>query len=153
MMNEASEIYNYQMKIDDLRESLSCDFVAVAIAKSASEGSEITWQYASGNLNNRYKRIILRSGKGIAGIVFKTGKPMIINDVKSDMMNEDLFNYPIVVSEKLCALIAVPLFQYARVTGVLLVGYRQPTLISETFASNLKSLLHNEFGAFDIKGL
>lgn len=153
MMMEASEGYNYQLIIDELRVSLDCDFVSLAIAKSASEGSEITWHYASGNLNNRYKRIILRSGKGVAGIVFKTGKPMIVNDVKTEMVNEDLFNYPIVVSEKLSALIAIPLFQHERVTGVLLVGYRQAKHITGEVSIQLKQLLNNQLGAYDVKGL
>lgn len=152
-MKQFCDNYNYQTIIDELRETHSCDFISLAIAKSASEGSEITWQYASGNLNDRYKRIVLHSGKGIAGIVFKTGKEMIVNSVKDELHPKDLFNYPIIVSERLSSLVAIPLFQFSRVAGVLLVGYREEHRVTLQSCNELNQLLNGHIGAFEIKGL
>lgn len=152
-MKPFCENFNYQTKIDELREMLACDFISLAIAKSASEGSEITWQYASGNLNDRYKRIVLHSGKGIAGVVFKTGKEMIVNSVKDELLEKDLFNYPIIVSEQLSSLAAVPLFQFSRVAGVLLIGYRQAHRVTSQLCNELNQHLNGHIGAFELKGL
>ncbi len=64
--------FHYQEEIDKLRERFRFDFVSLAWVQLAEDRFVLTWQYASGNLNERYKRIVLHSGKGIAGIVFKT---------------------------------------------------------------------------------
>jgi len=154
IMKQFCDKFDYQLKIDELRAILGCDFISLAIAKSASEGSEITWQYASGNLNERYKRIVLHSGKGIAGIVFKTGKKMVVNNVKDEMHDKELFNYPILVSEQLRSLVAFPLYQLSRVGGVLLVGYREEhRVLPGLYAELSQQLLDGHIGDFEIKGL
>ncbi|MEK4251166.1 GAF domain-containing protein [Paenibacillus sp. FSL W7-1287] len=153
-MKQFCDNFDYQIKIDELREILGCDFISLAIAKSASEGSEITWQYASGNLNDRYKRIVLHSGKGIAGIVFKTGKKMVVDNVEKEMHDKELFNYPILVSERLHSLVAFPLYQYSRVAGVLLVGYREEQRLKPQLYDELNQQCPEaHIGAFEIKGL
>ncbi|MDN4071093.1 GAF domain-containing protein [Paenibacillus vini] len=142
----------YQMKIDQLREQLGYDFVSLAFAQSASDGFVITWQFASGNLNNRYKRILLQSGKGIAGIVFKTGKPMLVSNVKEELSPQDLFNdYPIIISERLNSLAAIPLYQLDRVEGVLLAGFREGKTVTKNNFRQLYDSLKGQFGDFRIK--
>ena len=53
------------------------------------------WKYVSGNTNERYKLIILRKGRGLAGTVMKTGKRMVIADVDTALTQAEncLSNY------------------------------------------------------------
>ena len=62
--------------------SFGFDFVALALVQSAEHRFELKWEYATGNQSNRYKRIVLQTGKGVAGHVFKTGKPFLVEDVE-----------------------------------------------------------------------
>ncbi|MGG6310711.1 GAF domain-containing protein [Paenibacillus macerans] len=143
----------YQAIIDQLKVRMGYDFVSLAFAESAVNDFVITWKYASGNLNNRYKRIVLQSGKGIAGIVFKTGSPMLVSSVADELKSQDLFNYPILVSERLTSVAAIPLYLADRVEGVLLVGYRADQRMSEEAFRQLHESLQGKFGDFDIKEL
>lgn len=142
----------YQTTLDGIRKAIGYDFASLAFAQSAKDQFVITWQYVSGNTNDRYKRIQLQSGKGIAGMVFKTGKPMLVLDVAEQLDQRERFQYPIIVSERLCSLAAIPLFQLDRVTGVLLVGYREKR-ITETEFHELEQFLGGQFGAFEVKEL
>ncbi|PAE14536.1 GAF domain-containing protein, partial [Virgibacillus sp. 7505] len=80
-----------------IRKRWKFDFVSLALVQPAEDRFVLTWQYVSGNMNDRYKRIVLHSGKGVAGIVFKTGKAILLQNVNSDIGTRDLFNYPIIV--------------------------------------------------------
>lgn len=151
MTNPSSTIY--QTTLDHIREAIGYDFASLAFAQSAKDQFVITWQYVSGNLNDRYKRIQLQSGKGIAGMVFKTGKPMLVLDVAEQLAQSERFQYPIIVSERLCSLAAIPLFELDRVTGVLLVGYRETNKITESEFVELEQLLGGQFGDFEVKEL
>lgn len=116
---------DYQQELDAIRQASGYDFLALALVEPAEQQYVIRWKYAAGNRNNRFCRIELKSGKGIAGIVFKTGKPVFIPSVREYVGASSLFNYPIVQSEKLASLGAVPLWDDTRVAGVLLAGFRQ----------------------------
>ncbi|MGF2033686.1 GAF domain-containing protein, partial [Staphylococcus aureus] len=78
----------------------------------------------SGNKNNRFKLIILRKGRGLAGTVMKTGKRMVIANVGLALGPEEKIDYPILLSESLTAVLAVPLWYKNQVYGVLLFGQR-----------------------------
>ena len=41
------------------------------------------------NLNSRYKLIVLRKGRGLAGTVMKTGKRMVIENVSKTITPEE----------------------------------------------------------------
>lgn len=144
-------IYHYQEEIDKLRDRFQFDFVSMALVQPAEDRFVLTWQYASGNINERYKRIVLHSGKGIAGMVFKTGKPMLIQNVSADIESKDLFNYPIIVAEQLKSLGAIPLWEGCRVKGVLLVGYRNENRLDQAAFERFQEGLGMEFGAFHAK--
>ncbi|PCF73374.1 hypothetical protein B4W72_05520 [Staphylococcus delphini] len=116
--------HDYQDEIDRLRHKYQFDFAGIALPSEDHAGMKIKWRYVSGNLNERYRRIVLRNGHGIAGNVMKTGKPMIIPDTTDDAIQNALFDYPILMSEQLTALIAIPLWHNHRVKGVLLLGQR-----------------------------
>lgn len=142
---------DYQRQIDGLREELGCDFVSLAFAQSATDGFVITWQYASGNLNDRFKRIVLQPGKGLAGYVYKTGKPIFVADVRKEINASDLFNYPIIMSEQLHSLATIPLFQADRVAGVFLAGYREENKLTKEVMERLRQALDSRFDSFGIK--
>ncbi|QSF43777.1 MULTISPECIES: GAF domain-containing protein [Paenibacillus] len=115
---------DYQLELDRIRMDLGYDFMSLALAEPAEYDYVIRWKYASGNTNERYKRIVLQSGRGIAGIVFKTGKPFLLPSVQKDVKPDSLFNYPITKMENLNSIGAVPMWNDARVAGVLLGGFR-----------------------------
>lgn len=140
--------FDFQLAIDTLRERFKFDFVSIALVQSAANQFVLRWQYVSGNLNNRYKRIVLHSGKGIAGRVFKTGKSMIIPNVKTELESNDLFNYPILVSEQLQSVCAVPLWREGRVLGVLLVGFRDLDTLTDTLIADFRQSTEPSFGPF-----
>ncbi|WP_323704074.1 nitrate respiration regulation accessory nitrate sensor NreA [Mammaliicoccus sp. Dog046] len=117
--------FKFQEQLNHIRETYGFDFVGLAMSSEESDSFHIKWRYVSGNLNQRYKNIVLRSGRGIAGIVIKSGKAMTITDVKESPYYDQLFNYPIIQSEQLTSLIALPLWKQNRVCGVILLGQRQ----------------------------
>ncbi|WP_178019051.1 GAF domain-containing protein [uncultured Paenibacillus sp.] len=150
-MNPTSSCY--QVIIDQLREQMGYDFVSLAFAESAVNDFVLTWKYASGNLNDRYKRIVLQSGKGIAGIVFKTGNAMLVASVADGLAPQEMYNYPILISERLTSLAAIPLYMADRVEGVLLAGYRGEKRMSQEGLNELYKWLQGRFGDFEIKEL
>jgi nitrogen regulatory protein A len=141
-------LFDYQQEINKLRSQFQFDFVSVALVQPAEERFILAWKYVSGNLNDRYQRIRLQSGKGIAGIVFKTGKPMLIKHVNKDFNTSELFNYPIVVAERLQSLGAVPLWFESRVVGVLLFGFRHEDKLTETLFERVQEFIKLNFGPF-----
>ncbi|MBI5974332.1 nitrate respiration regulation accessory nitrate sensor NreA [Staphylococcus canis] len=116
--------YEYQDELERLRHEYQFDFAGIALPIEDHVATKIKWRYVSGNLNDRYQRIVLRHGRGVAGNVMKTGKPMIISDATADDIQNTLFNFPIIMSEALTSLLAIPLWHNHRVKGVLLFGQR-----------------------------
>ena len=113
-----------QMNLDKLRAQEGYDFGGIALYDYHHTSSPIKWQYVSGNLNSRYKLIVLRKGRGLAGTVMKTGKRMVIENVSKTITPEERIKYPILMSENLNALVAIPLWHEQHVAGVLLLGQR-----------------------------
>ncbi|MCR2821848.1 GAF domain-containing protein [Lederbergia panacisoli] len=138
---------DYQKLIDTLREHYGLNFISVAFVQSAQLDYVLKWQYVSGNISNRYKRVVLRSGKGIAGLVFKSGKALYIDDVSVDIAKEDLFNYPIVISEELTNLAAFPIHenQSELVKGVILFGTRENNQIERENYNKIYQSFLNEY--------
>lgn len=136
MMNQV----DYQIKLDQIRIALGYDFMSLAFAEPAEYDYVIRWKYASGNISDRYKRIVLQSGRGIAGIVFKTGKPFLIPSVKLVVKADTLFNYPITKIENLNSIGAVPMWNDARVAGVLLGGFRGEQQVTAEMLRDLEAV-------------
>lgn len=118
------KVQDFQDELDRLRISEGYDFAGVALYEHHTTLSPIKWRYVSGNLNNRYKMIVLRKGRGLAGMVMKTAKRMIIDNVSKNLSLEEKIKYPILISENLTAVIAIPLCLNQQVSGVLLLGQR-----------------------------
>jgi len=100
---------------------IECDFVGLALQNS--DGPDVKWHYAAGNSNNKYMKITVRYGKGIAGKVISTGRPMTIEGFPNHISGKAL-EYPIMLAEKLVAAFAVPIHFNGLPKGVLLVGKR-----------------------------
>jgi nitrogen regulatory protein A len=143
----------YQAELDEIRNKLGFDFMALALVETAEFDYVIKWKYASGNLNDRFKRIVLRSGRGIAGLVFKTGKPLLLSSVRDQMGPDSLFRYPIIKSENLASFGAVPLWNDARVAGVLLGGFRGEEQVDEAKLEALKQCVQHGIGDLNGKEL
>jgi nitrogen regulatory protein A len=109
------------LHLAQLRSLTSCDFAALAWTDETTH--MIRWKYASGNRNDRYKRIILRPGRGIAGQVTVTGRPMIM-DSFSIRNGDDPREFPILLAEGLKSVLAAPVVINGKVLGVLLIGCR-----------------------------
>ena len=88
------------------------------------------WHYASGNLNDKYKRITVRFGKGVAGKIISSGSPMMLIDFPNDIYGK-VTDHPIMLAEKLVSCYAVPIFFNSSPKGVLLVGKREKYTFSE----------------------
>ncbi|MBS4216812.1 GAF domain-containing protein [Bacillus sp. FJAT-49711] len=147
-MNEKPD---YQKLIEILREQFALDFISVAFVQSEQLDFVLKWRYASGNISNRYKRVVLRSGRGIAGLVFKSGKALYIEDVSIDIAKKDLFNYPIIVSEELTNLAAFPIYgnQSEHVKGVILFGTRANKQVAQEVYDDIYHSFLKEYGQGD----
>ncbi|MEK3936079.1 GAF domain-containing protein [Sporosarcina sp. FSL W7-1349] len=140
--------FDYQQEIESLRDRFKFDFIGLALIQAADQRFEHKWTYVSGNLSDRYKRIVLQSGKGVAGNVIKTGKPTLVEDVAQGFSADELFNYPIVVAEKLSSYGAIPLYKNNRVQGVLLVAYRENRRLTPQQFKEFKDAIGPRFGPY-----
>lgn len=109
---------------------LECDFAGLALQNT--DGPDVRWHYAAGNSNEKYKRITVRYGKGIAGKVISTGRPMSVENFPENISGKAL-EYPIMLAEGLKFAYAVPIHFKGIPKGVLLVGNRtgQPIIENE----------------------
>lgn len=113
---------------------VQADFVGVAIQNEV--GPDVRWRCAVGNLNEKYKRITVRYGKGNAGRVISTGSSIMITKFPENIVGKST-DYPIMLAEKLVSSYAVPLFFNGIPKGVLLVGNR----IEHTFSEEEQTLI------------
>lgn len=111
-----------------LKKRIGCEFVALALQNEV--GPDVRWHYASGNLNDKYKRITVRFGKGIAGKIISSGSPMMLIDFPNDIYGK-VTDHPIMLAEKLVSCYAVPIFFNSLPKGALLVGKREKYTFSE----------------------
>ncbi|WP_086349734.1 GAF domain-containing protein [Candidatus Enterococcus clewellii] len=128
-----------QQAIDSMREELQVDFIGIALSKvnTGTNLRTIHWQYVAGNTNQNYKRIRLQVGKGIAGIVWRTGRSYCETNLQVDPT--ELVELPIARMEKIETAVAAPILKKGRVQGVLLFGYRKPLEISDDFLRVVES--------------
>lgn len=146
MKNEGT--FNYEQEMERIKNLFGFDFIALGLMQSAEQKYVIKWTYALGNRSNRYRRIVLKTGKGVAGNVFKTGKPLLVTDVKSELSEINLFNYPIVRAESLTSFGAIPLYKNNRVYGVLLVAFRDEQRITPEYFAEFREVIGPKFGHF-----
>ncbi|MDN3017583.1 GAF domain-containing protein [Paenibacillus sp. BSR1-1] len=114
---------------NQLKTLVSCDFVGLALQNVS--GPDVRWHYAAGNLNDKYKRITVRFGKGVAGKIISSGSPMILENFPNEIIGK-VTDHPIMLAENLISSYAVPLFFNGVPKGVLLVGKREAYTFTET---------------------
>jgi signal transduction protein with GAF and PtsI domain len=134
-MTEISELKAVIVVCEQLLTKIGCDFVGLALQNKV--GPDVQWHYASGNINDKYKRITVRFGKGIAGKIISSGSPMMIVDFPNYIIGK-VTDHPIMLAEKLVSSYAVPLFFNAVPKGVLLVGKREKHTFSEDIQKMVK---------------
>ena len=127
-MTEIKEMSRINEVCEGLKKRIGCEFVALALQNQV--GPDVSWHYASGNLNDKYKRITVRFGKGIAGKIISSGSPMMLIDFPNDIYGK-VTDHPIMLAEKLVSCYAVPIFINSSPKGVLLVGKREKYIFSE----------------------
>ena len=142
--------WDYKQSVKELRERFGFDCVFLALVHAASKPF-LTWQYAAGNLDNRYQRIALVSGRGIAGMTYKSGEVLVIQNVEREIPPDARTDYPISISERLASLIAVPLWKGDGVQGVLLMAYREPKRITAELFSDVFPALLPRFCDFEVR--
>ncbi|WP_042349270.1 GAF domain-containing protein [Bacillus massiliigorillae] len=146
-MNEQANL-KIQQELDHIRNEFAFDLVTLTIVQKNIEFPTLKWHYASGNLNNRYKRIVLQSGKGIAGIVYKTEKPLLMKNITQEVPHSELISYPIIISERLKSLGAIPLFHQGCLVAILLVAFRYEDGVTEELFREFKQKVIPEFESF-----
>ncbi|MGO4888053.1 GAF domain-containing protein [Anaerobacillus sp. MEB173] len=111
----------FETTLTSLRNQTSSDFSALASFDKVKR--EIRWIFVSGNKNERYKKMMLKPGVGIAGKVIRFGHTIVIDKNVPDLDNQRL-NSPIMLAEELCSVVAVPVMVNNKISAVLLVGHR-----------------------------
>ncbi|WP_125711715.1 GAF domain-containing protein [Companilactobacillus kedongensis] len=133
---------DYQLIVNQIYQNEKFDFVGIAL-QSAQSPHPIKWSFVAGNTNEKFRKIVLRSGIGIAGLVVRTGKPFWDNDLNHYEYSDEMYT-PIAKSELLQSAVAVPIISPLTklVRGVLLAGYRSNNnQLSEQTALTLSQYL------------
>lgn len=115
-------VMTYAQAVEYLRDEYGFEFAAIGVAPEFGEA--LQWKYAAGNTGERFRRIALTPGRGIGGIVLKTGRAMLLTDIDNQLDPRDFSSYPIVFAEDLRSFCALPLSDGIHVVGALLCGFR-----------------------------
>ena len=111
----------YITVLTSLRKEITSDFSALAFFDPRKR--QIFWAYASGNENERYKKMFKKPGVGLTGNVIRIGETIVL-----DMNVPDLHRLrqdsPIMLTENLQSAVAAPVFVDNVIVAVLLVGSR-----------------------------
>lgn len=120
-----------QSELMCLKTDLQLDFVAVALADESYR--DIYWKFGLGAKTERYRKIMVRIGKGMAGKVLKAKSPHIVTHFPEEVRDE-MLEYPIFIVESLRSGVGVSvdssLPQKKLSYGVLLVGQRVERVFS-----------------------
>ena len=125
----AGENTQFAEKVAELHNAYGFDFVAIGL--TAFAGAPLKWIYSAGATSDRFRRITLAPGHGIGGIVIKSGSPMMLLDIDSEMDPREYSSFPIVFAEDLRSFCALPLQRDGRTVAVLLCAYRSASVSHE----------------------
>ncbi len=126
--------------LQSLKEKYGFEIIALTDTTNSRGNFTFKWKYVFGSENQRWKRMEIRKGAGLPGLVLKTGKSLVIQDVSKIYDNEGLLRYPILYFEKVESFVAMPIWSDDEiVVGVLVLGNRQPGQISESKYEALKT--------------
>lgn len=125
MTNSMTLQQKIQNELEQLKNDLELDFVAVALADG--QYRDIYWRLALGAHSDRYKKIAVRMGRGMAGKVLQGMSPYIVKAFPEEVAGEVL-EYPIFLVESLTSGVGISInsniFPNKQAYGVLLVGQR-----------------------------
>lgn len=125
MTNSMTLQQKIQNELEQLKNDLELDFVAVALADG--QYRDIYWRFALGAQTDRYKKIAVRMGRGMAGKVLQGMSPYIVQAFPEEVAGEVL-EYPIFLVESLTSGVGISInsnvFTQKQAYGVLLVGQR-----------------------------
>ncbi|TCS84542.1 GAF domain-containing protein [Tepidibacillus fermentans] len=124
-------------KMEQLQQKTNVDFVALAIYDVMTD--EIRWRLAIGASNERYKRIVIRMGKGIAGEVVQLNRIIKIENFPYDAIGDSI-EYPIILIEHLRSVLAVPVSFQQKIYGVLLIGQRTERVFEDIDEQETKNV-------------
>ena len=121
----------------ELRTATGADLTALAWRDEAGRG--IRWVSASGNRNERYKHMLLKPGRGLIGIVFRIGQPIVFDSALPEyqVMRHE---YPIILAEQLQSAVLLPVKIGQDTSGVLLLGSRSPQADTGTYMKAASAL-------------
>ncbi|ARI75788.1 GAF domain-containing protein [Halobacillus mangrovi] len=102
----------------------------IAIAEWDGETRKIKWTYALNPMTDKYKRMEISYGYGVAGKVMQTGRPFACKH--RNQLTDEITKYPIILAEKLQSFLAVPLVNTKIFDSVLLIGYRESHPLPDT---------------------
>ncbi|MGI8313670.1 GAF domain-containing protein [Halobacillus mangrovi] len=105
----------------ELQRATGASFIAIAEWDGATR--KIKWTYALDPLNDKYTRMEISYGYGVAGKVMQTGRPFACKH--PSQLPDEITKYPIILAEKLQSFLAVPLLNTKIFDSVLLIGYRE----------------------------
>ncbi len=122
-----------QLELQQLKSDMALDFVALALADANYR--DIHWKIALGAQSERYKKITVRMGNGMAGKVLQTRRPHVVTYFPEEVQDEVL-GYPIFLVESLRSGVGVSVDsvrpEQKKAYGVLLVGQREERIFSES---------------------
>ncbi|MBU5673362.1 hypothetical protein [Paenibacillus brevis] len=121
-----------QLELQQLKSELALDFVAVALADVNYR--DIYWKIALGAKSERYRKITVRMGRGMAGKVMQTKRPHIVTSYPEEVRDE-MLEYPIFLVEEIRSAVGVSVdserTERKQSYGVLLVGQRHERVFCE----------------------
>lgn len=149
-MSTTVEIFNKQVDLHQIQDVTHSDCVGIAMDTEEFGERVILWADMVGNINDRYKNIRLQPGRGIAGIVYKTARPWIVEDTDRVIPKHEHHRYPILLSEQIKSFFAVPVFDDNRVKAIVLVGYRAPFQVNKdlscSYIKHMQEISNLELG-------
>lgn len=129
---------NIENWLYERRRGWVCDFVGIAVNCAPDDVPQIIrWRYVSGNQSDAYQKIRLKVGRGIAGMVWKTGRPQADEAIFSQP--DKLLEYPIARVESLDSMLAVPITVENKVIGILAIGFRHTHSFTEEELTNVST--------------
>lgn len=133
-MERITEIESF---LEEIRQFIGTDYMG--LAWSENYGQILRCKYVSGNRNERYKRMMIRFGKGVAGNVLRSGQTIVVNSF-APKRYDDPAEYSILLAEGLTAIVGAPVFENGKIKGVLVAGYRDGERITEEVTGQVKQM-------------
>jgi nitrogen regulatory protein A len=121
---------------ENVRKDCHVDFAGIAFEGKKSK--KISWYYAAGNRNEKFRRMEVWYGKGIAGRVIATGRPVEIPSFPKHLEGKAV-DYPIMLAEQLASARAVPIYREGLPKGAFLIGRR----ISQPFSEEEQKIVED----------